>query len=180
MNVNSVQAGQGPESVRPTESKEERQKLFELQWEINLISTFVAVSQKNGNISHQLDSVKKAFEAGEKPEKIVPALNQLIDDINKGTPSQTALFPSFDLTSGGNEHKAMAQYALSLEKFLNVAAEKGKMSWEDEEPLFNQARTLVDSIGTIPTDEAVSRLNNIIGAANQALPLEFQLKALGE
>jgi hypothetical protein len=179
MGVSSVQAGQGPESIRPTESQEERQKLFELQWEINLIGTFVAVTQKNGNVEHQLNSIKKAFEAGEKPEKLTPAVNQLIDEINKGTPSNTALFPPFDLTSGGNENKAMAQYALSVEKYLNVAAEKGKINWEDEQSLFDQTRSLIENIGAIPTGEAMRRLNAIIESANQSLPLKFQLQALG-
>ncbi|MCC5832580.1 MAG: hypothetical protein JJU12_06015 [Chlamydiales bacterium] len=178
MGVSSVQAGQGPESIRPTESQEERQKLFELQWEINLIGTFVAVSQKNGNVEHQLNSIKKSFEKGEKPEKLVPAVNQLIDEINKGTPSNVALFPPFDLSSGGNENKAMTQYALSLEKYLNVAAEQGKIGWEQQMPLFDQTSTLVENIGAIPADEAMRRLNAIIEAANRALPPAFQLQAL--
>jgi len=179
MTVSSVHEGQGPEPIRPTESKEEQQKIFELQWEINLIGTYVAVSNKNGNTEHQLKGLKKGLEDGESPEKLVPQMNQLIDQINTGTPSDKAVFPSFDLTSGGNEHKAMAQYALSVEKYLNVAAEHGQISWEKQEPLFNQTRTLVDNIGAIPTDEAMHRLNSIIASANKSLPLPYQLQALG-
>lgn len=179
MPVAGVQAGQGPEPVQPTESKKERQKLFEIQWEIDLISTYVAITQQNGTIGHQLNSLKKGLNSGEPPEKLIAPLNQLIDGLNKGMLSDVAPFPPFDLTSGGNEHKALGQYALTLEKYLNVAAEQGKISWEKEEQLFNQTNSIVSQIGAIPHDEVVSRINEVIAQANQYLPLNYQLHGIG-
>lgn len=177
--VFGVHTGQGPEPIPPSESKIERQKLFEIQWEIDLISTYVAITQKNGTIGHQLNSLKKGLSSGESPEKLIAPLNQLIDILNRGMSSHEAPFPPFHLTSGGNEHKALAQFALSLEKYLNVAAEQGKISWEKEETLFNQMSSLVTQIGVLPLNEVIWRINAVIGEANQSLPLVYQLQGIG-
>ncbi len=172
-NIGSVQPGQGPESTPPPESKAERQKLFELQWEISLLGIVDAVSNKNGNVQHQLGNLKQSMVAGQPPEKLLPAVNQVIDQLNQG-------LPPFDLTSGGNENKAITQYTDSVERYINLAAEKGKISSEDQEHLTGQTHALIEQIGTIPTTEAMHTFNSIIDSANQALPAAFQLPRLGK
>ncbi|MCH9626449.1 MAG: hypothetical protein S4CHLAM2_00710 [Chlamydiales bacterium] len=178
MELGGVHGGQGPESIHPKETPAERKKRFEMQWEMSIIGIYVAVSRKGGDATHPLDTLKKDLDSDKPPEQLVPALNQVIDLINKDLPSDAAPLPPFDLTSGGNEQKAMAQYAITLEKFLNAAAQQGQIPWKEQEVLFNQTRDLVDHIGAVPLDEAVNRLNAIIEEANQSLPLSFQLDAL--
>ncbi len=179
MELGGVHSGQGPESIHPRETLAERKKRFEMKWEMSIIGIYVAVSRKGGDATHPLDTLKKDLDSDKPPEQLVPAMNQVIDLINNDLPPGAAPLPPFDLTSGGNEAKAMAQYAITLEKFLNVVAEQGQIPWKEQETLFNQTRALVDHIGAIPLDEAVNRLNTIIEEANQSLPLPFQLEALG-
>lgn len=180
MNIGSVHAGKGPEPIHPQESQSEKQKLFDIQFETSVIGMYVAVSQKNGNISHQLETIKKGMKAGEKPEKLVPAMNHLIDEINKDIPSGKATFPPFELTAHHTQF-ALQNYARTLEKFFNVAAEKGKISWSHQEELFKETSALWAKLdeGNIPMHEAKNNLNAIIEQANQHLPQEFQLKPLG-
>lgn len=174
MSVEGIQSGQGPEEIIPRESREEKQKLFELQWEINLLGTYLAVTQKNGNLSHQLKGIEKDLKGGKSLDSLTPALNQLIDQINRGLSSDEAPFPPFDLTSGGNEQKALMQYAISLEKFLNVAGNKQIIQWDQKESLFNSASQLIDEVGSLSRAQAIGRLNQIIEAANKSLPIQLQ------
>ncbi len=173
--VSSIQAGQGPEGLPPPESHQERQKMFELEWNINLIGTYVAVSNKGGDADHTLQGIKKELAGGKSPEKLMPAMNQLIDQLNKGLPPDSTPLPPFSFTSTGNENQAMTQYAVTLEKFLNTAANQGKLDWNNETELFDRTTSLINDIGTIPLEEAKSRLNTIVDTANSILPPSYQL-----
>ncbi len=170
--VRPIQSHHGPEPFHQT--SKEKLEILELKWEINLLEILITVSNKNGNIKHQLESIKKGLRSSTS-EQLVPEMNQLINQIDI-----EIKFPPFDLTSGGNEHKAMTQYVLSVEQYLKVAVQQNQLSSEKEEMLLKQTSDLITNIpGAFPLEESKRELDKIISAANQLLPPQYKIPTIG-
>lgn len=162
-------------SVPAPQSPQEKQKLFELQFQIAVISDYIAVSGQNGSTQQQLNQLKKGLESGQPPDQLASNLNQLISQINNSIIPGKAAFPTFSFSSTGSQVQAITHYAISLEKFLNTAAEKGIINWPNEQKLFKELSSLIENVGQLTPEQAFNKLNELIEEANADLPTQYKL-----
>ena len=164
--------------ISTTQTPQERQKTFEIQFATAVLGNFVAITQQNSSIQSQISKLKSGLASGQSPDQLATSLNQLISQINNGIVPGKPHFPYFSFSSEGSQVQALRNFSLSLEKFLNTAAEKGSLNWNDEQKLFGELSYLVNNIGQMTPEQAFDKLNGVIEAANNHLPQKYQLPTI--
>lgn len=169
------------DSLHPTQDSQtpqEKQKLFEIQFETAVLSAYVSITNQNGSVKQQLSKIKNGAESGQPPDQLATSVNQVIAQINTGVIPGKIAFPSFSFSTDGAQVQAIRNFALSVEKFLNTASEKGNIHWKDEEKLFGHLSDLVYNVGQMTPEQAFNKLNGVIEQANEHLPAHFQLPTI--
>jgi hypothetical protein len=146
-----------------SQSSQEKQKLFEIQFETDVLGSYLASTRQNGSLKAQLDNIKKGLASGKSPDLLVSDLNSLISQINQHTPSPP--FPSFSFTSEGSQVTALQYYCITLEKLIHSVS-KGPQ----EQNLFKELASLWNDVGQISSEQAFGALNGVIEKINDAFP----------
>lgn len=174
--VHPIGQSGGIEPHLSSQSPEERQKLFELQFQTAVISDYVAITQQqHGSVQDNLSKIKSDLSSGKSPDSVAASMNQLISQLNTGVIPGKAPFPTFHFSSEGSDVRTISHFALSLEKFINTAAEKGNIQWANEQKLFKDLTTLIDKCAQMTTEQAYSNLNTLVEEVNKALPGHMRL-----
>ena len=177
--VHSIQ-GSDPTGLPPNrETSQERQRLQEIQFETALLGIFISVSGQNSSFSHQLSQIKNGLTTGQPATQLASNVNLLITQINTTIIPGKAKFPSFQFSDEGSQTQALTHLAIGLEKCLNTVGEKSKISWKSEETLFGNLSHLIAGMGQLTSQQALSKLNEIIASANTSLPQQYQLPLIG-
>lgn len=164
--------------ISPSQSPQERHRMFEIQFETSVLGIFVAVTGQNGSMQHQVSQLKNGIKAGNPPAELASGLNQLVSQINTSIAPGKAPFPTFLFSSEGSQAQALTHHAITLEKCLNTLAEHGHLPWPQEHQLFSQLAGLVNTIPQIPAAQAYSELNHVIDQANAHLIRRYQIPSL--
>ena len=104
------------------------QKRFDMQWEMDLISTFVAVTGKNGGIKHQLDSLKDELKkGGTSLDALTPHVNNLANQLGlpsfEGSQNFVKSVESVLKTAVGEEKTEAMMQALGQNPSINTVIE---------------------------------------------------------
>lgn len=165
-----------------SESPQEKQKLFEIQFETSVLGIYVAVSGQNGSIQKQLSHVKNSLASGKSPDQLTESLNQTISQMNQSMVPGTPPFPPFQFTSEGSQRAILTNHALALKKCLNALAENGKIDPSEEQKLMGSLTHLTNHMGQLTPTQAYQQFNGIIQSANDHLskPYHFPTFPFGE
>lgn len=166
------------EPISDDETPQEKQKLFEIEFETAILGDYISVSEKNGSLKQQISKLKNELLSGQSSEHLAASLNQLIDQINRTISPGKAKFPPFQFSSEGSSATALTHYAMTLEKLLNAAAEKGAVAWNSEQTLFRDLSALISCIPSMTPSQATERLNSLIDQANAVLPSSLHIPSL--
>ena len=176
--VSSIQPSDASHNYSNTQSPQERQKYFEIQFETAVLSSFVAITQKNSPLQSQLSKIKNGLDSGEPPEQLATHLNHCIAQINQTLTPEKLPFPPFNFSTEGSQVQTLCNFTLSVQKFLNTAAEKGELPWNEEQKLFSELSSLGNTIGQMTPEQAFDHLNGVIERANRLLPRDYQIPTL--
>jgi hypothetical protein len=175
--VSSVQASDSSDNIS-YKTPQEKQKRFELIFEIDVLSCYISMLQQNGSLQSQLSKLKNGLESGQSTDQLASNLNQLISQINDQIVPGKPPFPFFSFSNEGSQVQALRNFTLSVQKFINTAAERGQMNWNDEQKLFGELSSLVNNMGQMTPEQAFEKLNGIIEESNQHLSHNYQLPTI--
>jgi hypothetical protein len=160
------------------ESPQERQKLFEIQFQTAVLGIYIAVSGQNGSCEQQLSHIKDGMKSGKATGELAGLLNQLVMQINQTIIPGKAPFPPFQFSTEGSQAQALTNHATTLEKCLNALAEYNQFPWAQEQPLFAQLTSLINTISQLSPAQAFDQINAVINQANGHLSSKFQIPPL--
>lgn len=136
------------------ESQAEKQKLFDIEWETDLISAFVNVTEQNSQYDHPVQSVKHELtQVGAKSESL---LNQLTSQLQ---------LPSFSMS--GDE--ALMSKAQSVQTHVQAAVDHKKLDAGLGNEVLKQLEEVIFGIGSSPQNATIEALNSAINQANSGL-----------
>lgn len=176
--VHPVQPSDATGPIAISQTPQERQRLFEIQFATEVLSAYVSITRQDGSVKQQLSKLKNGLASGQSPDQLAPDLNQVISQINSGIVPGKALFPPFSFSSGGSETQALANFCISLEKLLHTAGETGNIPWKHVEKIFGELSTLISNIGQMTSEQAFNKLNGAIEEANKDLPAQYTLPTI--
>jgi len=175
--IQPIQPSDSTSPIAISQTPEEKQKSFEIQFETEVLSAYVSITGQNGSVKQHLSKLKNGLASGQAPDQLAAGLNQVISQINNQTVPEENL-PAFGFSSDGNQTQAVGCFGLTLEKLLHVASEKGNIQWKDEEKLFGELSSLIYNVEQMIPEQAFKKLNGIIEEANNNLPAQYKLPAI--
>lgn len=164
----------------PSESPQDRQKLFELQWEISVLGTYLAVTRQNGQLASTASKIKNDIKSGAPADSISSDMNTLIDMINKKMPKNLAPFPMFSFTSGQSSPlESLRSYVMTFEKLLLTLRENRQLDPRAEASLWKEAQNVFDSVSKTSDPATVfHQLEALVESVNRHLPRDQQIPPL--
>lgn len=170
-----------PSHYHPSESAQEKQKLFELEWEINLLGAYLTASAKNNPLLQHVSNLKNMVATGKTaPSLIATEVNHLISQVNYQTGGGVVPLPPFESTID-NEAQALTSFAKTIEKVVKQFAEnKSLPAWSPGDSLFKEGTELFKAISSGLFDrnpqEGLQKLNQLIEKINNSQNHQMHLQ----
>lgn len=131
----------GPSST----SSASQQNLFELEWEISVLGTYLSVTG-NKTDPQKLSQMQNNLHSGMvSPIDTQGALNQFINTLNAGMPEGQTAIPPFEFSSQ-NATKALEYQVINFEKYIHTLSEKNLIPFPAQNPIFKAATVLFTEV----------------------------------
>ncbi|MFZ0566020.1 MAG: hypothetical protein WAM28_07540 [Chlamydiales bacterium] len=147
---------------------------LEIGWGVAVLEAFLTIARINSRMLKQLAKIKEDIKSNVPKESVVSSMNQFIGQLNSvlgGAP-----LPPFELTGPDNARRAVENYIVSFEKYVNFAMENNTLTLKDEFTVFNKAIQIWDGVisGQPPLKQSLSVFQGLINEVNTLLPEQNQ------